>query len=269
MKGRFPLRRLATIAVVVLAVACSTGGSTLTQSLPAPPVIHGQLSFAGQTRSYRVYVPPTLDPRRPAPLVVVMGGVGDTAESMTNATGFDHEADTGNFVVAYAEGVNQNWAAGFCCSGPASNTVDDVGYLNHLLDRLEADHQIDAARVYAVGVSAGAMMAYRLGTADQLVPYNGGAVSPAGVATQPIPSTTSVVQRWAGLDACQNPPTTETQPPVTTTVWSGCALGTGVRLVTVEGGGHTWYAKGFGAVSGSIDATHAIWSFLGSLRRTA
>ncbi|HEX3541288.1 MAG TPA: PHB depolymerase family esterase [Acidimicrobiales bacterium] len=302
MKQRRRLRPLAAITVVVLAAGCSTGGSTLTQSPAGPSVVHRQLSFAGQTRNYRVYVPTTLDPRRPAPLVLVMGGVGDTADSMTNATGFDHEAETGNFVVAYAEGINQNWAAGFCCSGTRSNTVDDVGYLNHLLDRLEADHKIDAARVYAVGVSAGAMMAYRLGcqdadriagvgsvagamlldacqparpvsvieihgTADPLVPYNGGAVSPPGVATQPVPATTGLVQHWAGLDTCPDPATTQTQPPVTTTTWSGCALGTGVRLVTIDGGGHTWYATGFGAVNGSIDATHAIWSFLGSLRR--
>jgi polyhydroxybutyrate depolymerase len=293
---------LATIAVVVIAAACSAGGSTVTQPPSAPSVVLGQLSYAGQTRNYRVYVPPTLDPSRPAPLVLVMGGVGDTAQSMTNATGFDQEADTGNFVVAYAEGVKQNWAAGFCCSGPDSNTVDDVGYLNHLLDRLEADHKVDPARVYAVGVSAGAMMAYRLGcedadriagvgsvagamvldtchparpvsiieihgTADQLVPYNGGAVSPPGVATQPVPPTTSVVQHWAGLDSCPNPPSTQTQPPVTTTTWTGCALGTAVDLITVNGGGHTWYATGFGAVDGAIDATHAIWSFLGARRR--
>lgn len=304
MRRRSGLCPLATMAVVVLAAACSTGGSTVTPPVPGPSIMHSQLSFAGQTRTYRVYVPPALDASRPAPLVLVMGGVGDTADSMANATGFDHEADTGNFVVAYAEGINQNWAAGFCCAGPDSNAVDDVGYLNHLLDRLEADHKIDPARVYAVGVSAGAMMAYRLGcqdadriagvgsvagamlletchparpvsiieihgTADQLVPYSGGAVSPPGVATQPVPPTTDVVQEWAGLDSCVNPPTNQTQPPITIMTWTRCAVGTGVRLITINGGGHTWYATGFGAVDGSIDATHAIWSFLGSRRRTS
>jgi polyhydroxybutyrate depolymerase len=299
------LRRLMTVvAAAALSGACSTGsGSTVNPSPLAPSISHAQLSFAGQTRNYRVYVPPGMDRTRPAPLVLVLGGVGDTADSMANATSFDREADTGHFVVAYAEGIRQNWAAGFCCSGPDSDSVDDVGYLNHLLDQLEDDHRIDTARVYTVGVSAGAMMAYRLGcqdagriagvgsvagamlfttchpaipvsiieihgTADQLVPYAGGAVSPPGVATQPVPSSTALAQHWATLDSCPTSPATQTQAPVTTTTWAGCGAGTGVRLITIDGGGHTWYATGFGATNGAIDATHEIWSYLSSLHRT-
>jgi polyhydroxybutyrate depolymerase len=94
--------------------------------------------------------------------------------------------------------------------------------LNRLLDQLQHDYRIDPTRVFAVGVSARAMMAYRWacadadriagvgsvaggmlfdschpakavsiveihGGADPLVPYTGGALAPAGVGTQPIP----------------------------------------------------------------------------------
>jgi polyhydroxybutyrate depolymerase len=77
----------------------------------------------------------------------------------------------------------------------------------------------------------------------------------------------AVVQRWAQLDGCPStPPTTQVQSPVTTTTWSGGGGGSAVKLIAVDGGGHTWFASGFGAVSGAVDATTEIWKFLSAHR---
>jgi polyhydroxybutyrate depolymerase len=291
---------------VALLAACGGGGTTGPSALPTSAGGTGvrlrQLSFGGSTRNYRVFSPAAPATGPGLALVVVLGGVGDSAQSMTNATQFDREAATGNFVVAYAEPAVPSWSAGFCCAGPESDAVDDVGYLNHLLDQLQHDYHIDQTRVYAVGVSAGAMMAYRWacadagriagvgsvagamlpdgchpvkplsiieihGTADPLVPYDGGAISPAGVATQPVPSSPALARQWAMLDSCPGAPDVSTQAPVTTTTWSGCASGTAVRLIAVDGAGHTWYTPDFGAVNGAVDATHQIWSYLSSHMR--
>src|SRR5207245_9792272 len=43
------------------------------------------------------------------------------------------------------------------------NNVDDVGFTLALLDKVERLISVDARRVYATGMSNGAMMAYRLG----------------------------------------------------------------------------------------------------------
>ena len=298
----------ATAVATMLLAACGGGGGAVNPSasagLAAPGVRQRQLSFDGSSRNYRVFSPsaPTTGPG--LPLVVVLGGVGDSAQSMTNATQFDQRAATGNFVVAYPESAGPSWNAGFCCAGPDSNAVDDVGFLNLFLDQLERDYRIDAARVYTVGVSAGAMMAYRWacadagriagvgsvagamlldgchpakavsiieihGTADPIVPYTGGAVAPAGVATQAVPSSAAVIHDWASLDACPNPPAVQMQTIVTTTTWSDCAAGTSVRLVAIAGGGHTWTASGYGPVDGAVDATQQIWSYLNSHARTS
>ncbi|MDP9402391.1 MAG: alpha/beta hydrolase fold domain-containing protein [Actinomycetota bacterium] len=40
--------------------------------------------------------------------------------------------------------------------------MDDIAFLTALIEQLQVDHRIDPARVYVAGVSAGAMMAYRL-----------------------------------------------------------------------------------------------------------
>ncbi|MFP5319727.1 MAG: alpha/beta hydrolase family esterase [Acidimicrobiia bacterium] len=287
-------------AAMLVTAACGSSGSS-SEAPPPPAVQHHQLSVDGLSRSYRLVVPLSLQRSRPAPRVIILAGVGNTGESMVEATGFDRVAEREGLVVAYPEGVNETWNAGYCCLGRATTGPDDVGFLTRLIDDVAAKNAIDTGRVYAVGVSAGAMMAYRLaceeagriagvgsvagamvlddchpvrpvsvieihGTADGLVPYEGGHT--AGGATQPSPPTPAVAQRWAELNACPTPPATKAEGAVSTSTWTGCAAGTGVKLVTIEGGGHTWFAQGLGPVSGAVDATSQVWGFLSSARRT-
>lgn len=290
---------MVVIAALTSLVGC--GGSKSASVAPPPPAVqHRQLSVGGLTRSYRVFTPLSLDRTKPSPLVLVLGGVGNSADSMVEATGFDRTADTGNFIVAYPDGVDKTWNAGYCCLGRAMTGPDDVAFLGRVIDDVESTAKVDASRVYVVGVSAGGMMAYRLGcemadriagvgslagamvlddchpskpvsvievhgTADGEVPYDGGKT--AGGATQPSPPTIEVVQRWAALDGCPGTGATQTSGPVTTQTWTGCAAGTSVELITIEGGGHTWFAPAFGPTNGAVDATREMWSFLASVRR--
>lgn len=284
--------------VVALLAASACGSSSPPSSLgAASPVQHHQFGFDGQVRSYRVYAPATVQVKKQRPLVVVLHGEGNTADSLVNTTQFDRQADTGNFVVAYPEGLNLSWNGGLCCASSMRSGVDDVGFLNRVLDQIESSYPIDRARVYVVGVSAGAFMAYRFacqdaervagvasvagamtlaechpaqpvseiaiqGTDDPLVPFLGGTIQPEGVASGDAPSTEAVAERWAAVDACPTPPLTTTGQVVTTTTWSDCGAGSEVRLVAVTGGGHVWFAPGLGPTAGAVDATAAIWSFL-------
>ncbi len=50
---------------------------------------------------------------------------------------------------------------------------------------------------------------------------------------------------------------------VRTTDWAGCAGGTNVRLIAVEGGGHNWFAPEFEGVTGAVDTTAALIEFFG------
>lgn len=164
---------------------------------------------------------------------------------------------------------------------------------------MQATSKVDPERVFAVGFSAGAMMAHKLGcdlagriagvgsvagamvleecrpsrpvsvieihgTADGLVPYEGGRT--AGGATQPSPPTREVVKRWAELDGCQPTPATTTEGVLSTSMWTGCREGTSVQLITIDGGGHTWFAPLLGPASGALDATRVVWEFLSGLR---
>lgn len=54
------------------------------------------------------------------------------------------------------------WNAGHCCGLPVDLDIDDVGFLAALINRLRELFLIDGTRIYAAGISNGAMMSHRL-----------------------------------------------------------------------------------------------------------
>ncbi len=121
-------------------------------------------------RSYLVHVPPSYDPEKLYPLVVVLHGAFDNASGMEKATGFSDLADRENFIVQYPNGISlfgflQHWNAGHCCGKAAADKVDDVGFISKAIEDLYSRISVDRNRIYMVGFSNGGMMAYRFAAA--------------------------------------------------------------------------------------------------------
>lgn len=116
-------------------------------------------------RYYTVYVPESL--ASPAPLVLSLHGGGGRSShqiAMSQLNGLSH---THGFLAAYPEGSAgalglQTWNAGNCCSKAASEGVDDVGFIRKLVADIAGTYAVDERRVYANGMSNGAMMSHRL-----------------------------------------------------------------------------------------------------------
>jgi len=76
-------------------------------------------------------------------------------------------ADREGFVAVYPAGTGVfrarllTWNAGGCCGYARERGVDDVGFVVNLLEAIAERAPVDATRVYATGLSNGAMMAYR------------------------------------------------------------------------------------------------------------
>lgn len=117
-------------------------------------------------RPYILHVPPAL-PDRPA-LVLNFHGGGAHAAEQQRYSRMDATADRERFLVAYPDGSGPlrgrflTWNAGACCGPAAVDDVDDVAFVRALLDDLAKRRPYDRARVYATGLSNGAMMSYRL-----------------------------------------------------------------------------------------------------------
>ena len=120
-----------------------------------------------RTRSYHVHVPPSYDGSKPFPVVLAFHGGGANAESMVRFSGLNEKADEAGFLVVYPAGTGRlermlTWNTGNCCGYAMRNGVDDVGFVNALLDDLAGRARVDPERIYATGMSNGAMMVYRL-----------------------------------------------------------------------------------------------------------
>jgi polyhydroxybutyrate depolymerase len=235
------------------------------------------LNVGGQERSYSVHVPPSYDPKKLTPVVLVLHGATMNGPLMAWFCGLNQKADEAGFLAVYPNGTGNFWNAGKCCGPPVQKGVDDVAFIAAVLDELAGAHSVDTRRVFVVGLSNGAMMAYRLaselsgrvaaiaavagtmatedcrpqrpvpvlhfhGTQDEYVPFRGG-VGPrsvTGVHHRPVEDT---IRAWVRANGCQEEPTIEELPDglkVTRMNYGGGKDGAEVVLVVIEGGGHTW-----------------------------
>lgn len=134
------------------------------------------LQHGGRSRSYIVHVPPAARGGRPLPVVLNFHGGGGNAENQQKYSRMDPLADREGFLVVYPDGTGRRtdrlltWNAGTCCAYSVLNRVDDVGFTLALLRDLDSRQAIEGGRVYATGLSNGAMMAWRLavGASDRV-----------------------------------------------------------------------------------------------------
>ncbi len=260
------------------------------------------IQSGGRTRTYRVYVPPSLDRAQPAPLVIFLHGGFGNGQQAEGSYGWDAQADATSFVVAYPDGVSRAWNGGTCCGQPEKEGIDDVGFIRDLVAHLETQLALDPDRIDATGISNGGIMAYRLacetnlfaaigpdsatmlvpcaspsatsviaihGTADRNVPYQGGTGD--GFAQVAGPAVPEVIARWRSIDQCAGPSTSVAG--VVTTSIAACPAGRTVELITVAGAGHQWPGGappnpilatilGLDQPSTALDATSMMWAFM-------
>lgn len=175
-------RLLALLLAFVLLGACQASepgkdgapGPSATGTAPRPAERDGVPTAAGTHRlklevgtpghrEYRLRVPPALrSSAGPLPLVLAVHGGASNAEKFQELSGFDEVADEKGFLVAYPEGFAFSWNAGPCCGPAKLARVDDVGFLEKLIDRLVEAKVADPERVYVSGFSNGGGMAYRM-----------------------------------------------------------------------------------------------------------
>jgi polyhydroxybutyrate depolymerase len=127
---------------------------------------NGTIVSSGVTRRYLLYVPKTYDRSRPAPLVISLhaGAVWPAVEM--HISRWNELAEQHGFLVVYPEGSG----ASFGGLGPGPQVWPmgprtlgrDVRFISDLIDKLEAEYNIDPTRIYADGMSIGGGMAFRL-----------------------------------------------------------------------------------------------------------
>ena len=203
------------------------------------------------TRSYIVHVPPSYDGSKAFPVVLGFHGGGSNAEAFIRFSGLNEKADEAGFLAIYPSGIGLlprmlTWNGGNCCGYAMRNNVDDVAFVRALLDDLAKVAKIDEKRVYATGMSNGAIISYLLasnlsdriaaiapvggpmgtkdcnpkrpvpvmhfhGTNDEFAAFNGGP-GPKSASGTDFYSVEHSIQAWVKTNGCPTDPKVEKLP---------------------------------------------------------
>jgi len=234
----------------------------------------------GETRNYRLHVSAVADSENPRPLVIVLHGGGQSGPRIQELIYMDRTADRHGFWVAYPDGTKGagggfTWNGGDCCGAAMRKKIDDVDFIEELIRELTEAGYVDPRRVYATGISNGAIFSYRLGcdlsnkiaaiapiagalmmkqctpgrpvpaiifhgSEDKHVKVKGGRNLMSG-ANRAFPPLRETRDRWLKINGC-SAESERIYQKGDSTCWSyeGCADQGDVTFCTIEGGGHTW-----------------------------
>lgn len=129
--------------------------------------IYDTIVHASLNRTYLLHIPPAYNAATSVPLVIGLHGGGSPGwQTFDHVSQLSDKSNSAGFMLVYPEGIKvagvRAWNGGGCCSFAVSAKVDDVGFINALIDTLSAKYNIDTTRIYATGLSNGAIMTYRL-----------------------------------------------------------------------------------------------------------
>jgi polyhydroxybutyrate depolymerase len=204
-------------------------------------------------RDYVVHIPDKYDRSRPTPVVLAFHGGGSNAGQMMLFSGLNEKADEAGFLVVYPNGTGiferrLTFNGGACCGYAVFNQIDDIAFTKAILDDLPTVTNVDPKRVFATGMSNGAIMSYRLaselsdriaaiapvagpmgmltaqpkrpvpvihfhGTKDEFAPFEGG-IGPRSISRVHFISVQHSIEIWVKQNGCPDTPKVVDVPDV-------------------------------------------------------
>jgi polyhydroxybutyrate depolymerase len=196
-------------------------------------------------RKFTVHTPTGFTNTTPVSAVLMLHGNGATMQNSQNFTNLNSVSNTNGFLAIYPEGYGIvssggfSWADGRGTSADIAG-IDDLGFLNKLLDTLLTNYTIDTNKIYICGFSNGGYMTQRIaceqnqrfaamaslgsimdtslysscnpqrpipmmfviGTADPFVPFNGGVATGSGGLVNQIINADTLVDFWKINNNC-------------------------------------------------------------------
>jgi len=278
-----------SILTASTAAQAQSVASSATCNLPQASGVSTQQLMSGQRqRSYRLFVPPGYDGRARLPLVLDLHGSGGNAAGQARNSGLESLSAGERFIVATLEAEGGRWNVPVQDGRP-----DDVAYASDVISHVAGRVCTDETRVYATGFSGGARMSSllgcKLGSRIAAIAPVSGLRWPGPCTGRPIPvltfhgladpqntydghvpgrggewveSVPEALAGWAKLDSCEGNAILDDPPgPLSTMRYEKCGAGTEVRMIRIDGLGHTWTKT-------EVDTTSVMWQFFKSHRLT-
>ena len=121
-------------------------------------IIDETFEFEGATRMHKVYLPANFSDN--SPLVLNLHGYTSNAFQQVFYTNMNAVAEENDFVVVFPDGTTDQYGITFWNSEILGESVNDLGYLEALIDSMILNYNIDPNRVYMCGMSNGGFMSY-------------------------------------------------------------------------------------------------------------
>lgn len=127
-----------------------------------------EIWHAGRKRTYYLYLPTKWNKKTPLPVVFLFHGGGGGARGALYYYELEKKAEEAGFMLVSPNGTGETehvlltWNVSFGFGYAQKNNVDDVGFVNTLLQKLESEYPIDPKRIYATGLSNGAIFCHFL-----------------------------------------------------------------------------------------------------------
>ena len=217
--------------------------TTATNPEPQPEKVPmpTQKVFGGE-RPVTLLLPKGYNPAEPLPLIIVLHGLGVNGEFQAIYLKLPELQQKEKFLLLAPDGTKYNGTLHFWNAG-LETEVNDVAYVESLIDEVSKVYRVDSRRVFMVGHSNGGFMAHRMacdvtskitgivsfagtmfdakewscnptrkmnvlhihGTEDRVVKYNGGKTSGGGILKSPLQymSAVEAVNWWSKFNQCK------------------------------------------------------------------
>ena len=258
------------IPFLILLVCCSgsESNSSTTQDENIP--VQEDVFFVPQTidgvqvqREVLLHLPENFDSTESYPVVIAFHGNGGQNNNWFSK--LSQFVDAGEFVGVYPQGYLNSWNL-----GAEASSADEVYFFHQIMLKLETYSFFDASKVYGIGNSNGSALINKLatetsyfsavaalasqlivgstpnsltypvavyqmcGTADNIIPYNGG----MSVVGHNFLSASDSALSWANAFNCTTEPDLEMHGEDEILIYTDCESGKEVRLYSVENAGH-------------------------------
>lgn len=249
--------------------------------------------YNGVQRKYTLYIPKSIGEN--APLVFMMHGYASNPKSFADLTGMNGAAEKYGFAVVYPQGIrNEKGTSGACWnSGLVSSDNDDAGFLVALAKYLQQTYGLSSNETFAVGLSNGAFMSYKLaceapdtfravasvagsmsggawderpasasvgilqinGTEDEAVPLDGSMSASGGYGD--APDIIGIIEYWKNANHLEEYREFKLSDDATAYEYSSKLNDNLVWYVQIEDGGHEWP----GEATAGFNASEVILEF--------
>jgi polyhydroxybutyrate depolymerase len=278
------LLQIVTAVFVVLTATSAHAQAPVSPAcnLPRASGVSSQQLMSGQRpRAYRLFVPPGYDGVLRLPLVLDLHGSGGSSADQAKTSGLETLSTSERFIVATLDAEGGRWNVPV-----QANRADDVAYVRDVIAHVAAHVCTDDTRIYVTGFSGGGRMTSLLacqlgpriaaiapvsglrwpgpcngrpvpvltfhGLADAQNPYDGHA---AGRGAEWLESVPEALAGWARHNSCTGDAVLEDPPgPLSTLRYQRCQDGAEVRMIRIDGLGHTWTKQ-------EVDTTDVMWQF--------